>query len=229
MAKENKEQKIINTLTSKSQLKQEVYDNTFSAFNLLKEVLKDINQKYNDKLKESDHRIKLKYYENEEFEAELKVAGDLLIFTMHSNVFQFNREHDIWKTKYVKDNVLAGFSGIISIYNFLSDSFKYGRNDDLGYLIARIFVNKDNFFFVQGKRQTGFNYSSLGTKKISKATLTEIVEAAINYTLDFDLLVPPYDTVKLANVGQIRQSINDSKLRTGKRLGFQFRSDDIDK
>ncbi len=55
------------------------------------------------------------------------------------------------------------------------------------------------------------------------------MEAAINYTLDFDLLVPPYDTVKLATVGQIRQSINDSRLRTGKRLGFQFLADDIDK
>ena len=229
MAKNSKEQKILSTLTIKSQLKQEVYDNTFSAFNMLKEVLQEIYQDYNVKLAESDNRIKLKYYENEDFEAELKVAGDLLIFNMHSNIFQFNREHEIWKTDYVKENVLAGFSGIISVYNFLSDSFKYDRREDLGYLIARIFVNKDNFFFVQGKRQTGFNYTSLGTKKISKATLKKIVEAAITYTLDFDLLVPPYDTVKLATVGQIRQSINDSKQRTGKRLGFQFLADDIDK
>lgn len=232
MAKKKKEPKIeeviINTLTNKSLLKQKVYDNTFEAFNLLKQVLKEINASYNEKLAENDHRIKLKYYENEKFEAELKVAGDLLIFTMHTNIFQFNREHDIWKTEYVKDNILAGFSGIISVYNFLSDSFKYHRNEDLGYLIARIFVNKDNFFFVQGKRQTGFSYTTLGTKKISKATLTDIVEAAIKYTLDFDLLVPPYDNVKLATVGQIRQSISDSKMRTGKRLGFQFLSDDID-
>lgn len=229
MAKLSKEQKIINTLTSKSLLKQKVYDNTLAAFTLLKEVLQEINDRYNRELAESDNRIKLKYYENEQFEAELKVAGDLLIFTMHTNIFQFNREHEIWKTDYVKNNIEAGFSGIISVYNFLSDSFKYHRYDDLGYLIARIFINKDNFFLVQGKRQTGFGYTSLGTKKISKETLTEIIEAAIQYTLDFDLLVPPYDTVKLATVGQIHQSISDSKLRTGKRLGFQFRSDDIDK
>lgn len=229
MAKQDKEDKILSTLSNKSLLKQQVYDNTLVAFNTLKEVLQDINEKYNNKLAESDNRIKLKYYENEQFEAELKVAGDLLIFSMHTNIFQFNRDHEIWKTDYVKNNVLAGFSGIISVYNFLSDSFKYNRTEDLGYLIARIFINKDNYFFVQGKRQSGFNYTSLGTKKINKETLTEIIEAAIQYTLDFDLLVPPYDTVKLATVGQIRQSISDSKLRTGKRLGFQFRSDDIDK
>ena len=225
---QTKEQSIINTLTNKSLLKQGVYDNTHAAFLILKEVLQEINTKYNNKLAESDQRIKLKYYENEEFEAELKVAGDLLIFTMHSNIFQFNREHEIWKTKYVKKNVLAGFSGIISVYNFLSDSFKYHRHEDMGYLIARIFINKDNYFFVQGKRQTGFNYTSMGSKTINKKALTGIVEAAIQYTLDFDLLVPPYDNVKLATVGQIRQSISDSRLRTGKRLGFQFRSDDID-
>ncbi len=229
MAKKSKEIKIIETLTNKSLLKQKVYDNTYETFQMLKVVLAEINDKYNSKLADKDQRIKLKYYENENFEAELKVAGDLLIFTMHSNIFQFNREHEIWKTDYVKKNVLAGFSGIISVYNFLSDSFKYHRFDDMGYLIARIFVNKDNYFFVQGKRQSGFNYTSLGTQTISKAILTEIIEAAIQYTLDFDLLVPPYDNVKLATVGQIRQSITDSKLRTGKRLGYQFLSDDIDK
>jgi hypothetical protein len=229
MAKQSTEEKILSTLSNKSLLKQQVYDNTLSAFNTLKEVLQEIHEKYNARLAENDERIKLKYYENEQFEAELKVAGDLLIFTMHTNVFQFNRDHEIWKTDYVKNNVLAGFSGIISIYNFLSDSFKYKRMDDLGYLIARIFINKDNYFFVQGKRQSGFNYASLGTKKISKEILIGIIEAAIQYTLDFDLLVPPYDTVKLATVAQIRQSISDSKLRTGKRLGFQFLSDDIDK
>lgn len=229
MAKENKEQKIIKTLKSKSALKQDVYDNTYAAFLTLKEVLQEINLKYNKLLGDTDQRIKLKYYENENFEAELKVAGDLLIFNMHTNIFQFNREHDIWKTEYVKKNVLAGFSGIISVYNFLSDSFKYHRQDDMGYLIARIFINKDNYFFVQGKRQSGFNYTSMGTKTINKEVLIDIVEAAIQYTLDFDLLVPPYDNVKLATVGQIRQTINDSKIRTGKRLGFQFLSDDIDK
>ena len=229
MTKQNNEDKILSILSNKSLLKQQVYDNTLAAFDTLKLILREITEKYNNKLAESDNRIMLKYYENEQFEAEIKVAGDLLVFTMHTNVFQFNRDHEIWNTDYVKKDIQAGFSGIISVYNFLSDSFKYKRYEDLGYLIARIFINKDNFFFVQGKRQSGFNYTSLGTKKISKETLTEIIEAAIQYSLDFDLLVPPYDTVKLATVAQIQQSIYDSKLRTGKRLGFQFRSDDIDK
>jgi len=33
---------------------------------------------------------------------------------------------------------------MISIYNFLSDSFKFNRVNDIGYLIARVFTNKEN-------------------------------------------------------------------------------------
>jgi len=228
MNKEDKYQNIIKTLKSKSKLKQEVYDNTESAFELLNSVLSDLTARSNADIGESINKVSLKYTQNGQFDVQLKVAGDLLVFNMHSNIFQFNRDHEIWKTKYVANNEDAGYSGVITVYNFLADSFKYNRMEDLGYLIARIFINKDNHFFVQGKRQTGFGFSTLGTKKVNRNSMEQIVLAAVQYCLDFDLLVPPYDNVKLAAVGQIHQSISDSKLKTGKRLGFQFRSDDID-
>lgn len=223
------EDKITETLGSKSILKQRIYDNTYSAFKLLKDDLRNLTDSMNLKLADKDPRILLRYQDHGDFEAELKVAGDLLIFSMHSNIFQFDREHEIWKTAYIQQDVTAGYSGIISIYNFLADSFKYNRPDDLGYLIARIFINKDNHFFVQGKRQSGFNYTTLGSNTLDKPSIHDIVLAAVQYCLDFDLLVPPYDAVKLITVGQVRQNISDAKLTTGKRMGYQFRSDDIDK
>jgi hypothetical protein len=45
--------------------------------------------------------------------------------------------------------------------------------------------------------------------------------------MEFDLLVPPYDTVKIATVGQAEAKIQHSRVITGKRLGFQFNSDDV--
>ena len=42
------------------------------------------------------------------------------------------------------------YCGVINMYNFLSDSFKYNRENDLGYLIGRMFINKENTF-VEGK------------------------------------------------------------------------------
>jgi hypothetical protein len=58
-------------------------------------------------------------------------------------------------------------------------------------------------------------------------SLRRIVETAINYSLNFDLLVPPYDDVKILAVADIDEKIKNSKIKTGKRLGFQFKSDDI--
>ncbi len=228
MSKPDNYQKIIKTLSGKSKIKQEVYDNTKNGFDLLKTVLSGFAESCNKDISVEDERIKLMYTQKGEFDAQLKVAGDLLVFNMHTNVFQFDRNHEIWKTKYVENHEEGSFSGVITIYNFLADSFKYNRNEDLGYLIARIFINRNNHFFVQGKKQTGFGFTTLGTKTLDQKSMEEIVLAAVQYCLDFDLLVPPYDSVKLAAVGQIHQSISDSKLQTGKRLGYQFRSDDVE-
>lgn len=227
MKKSTADDKILATLTSKSTLKQQIYDNTCAAFKLLKQELSAITDGYNRKLSDKDPRIFLSYIDHGEFTAELKVASDLLIFSMHTNIFQFDRDHEIWKTEYIKEDASAGYSGVINLYNFLADSFKYNREEDLGYLVARIFINKNNHFFVQGKRQSGFNFTTLGANVLDQQSIQEIVKASIQYCLDFDLLVPPYDAVKLVSVGQIHQNISDAKQKTGKRLGFQFKVDDI--
>jgi len=96
------------------------------------------------------------------------------------------------------------YCGIIYIYNFLADSFKYNRLDDLGYLIGRIFINRENHYFVEGKRQMGFLYNNFGTAVIDKKALRAIIETAIMYAMEFDLLVPPYDVVKIASVVQTK-------------------------
>ncbi len=226
---ENKDPKtiIIETLSVKSSLKQQVYDKTFSVFNLAKEVLQEITNDYNGKLKGVDKRVLLEYKDRGKFEAQIKVAGDMLIFSMHSNIFEFDRGHVVWKTSYVQKDKTNIYCGIINIYNFLSDSFKYNRNDDLGYLIARVFINKEMSYFVEGKRQFGFLYSNFGKEKITREIIKKIINTAIVYALQFDLLVPPYDNVKIASVGLMKKKIQSTQLQTGKRVGFQFNSDDV--
>ena len=218
---------IIETIKGKSALKQKVYDNTIHSFVLLKEVLQELCDYYNGYLTDTDSRVMLEYKDNGIFSAQIKVAGDILIFGMHSNVFEFDREHGVWKTSYIQSNRMASYCGIINIYNFLSDSFKYNRWDDLGYLIGRIFINKEMHYFVEGKRQLGFFYNNFGKDILDKKALENIINLAINYSLEFDLLVPPYDTVKIINVEQISQRIQFSLMKTGKRLGFRFNSDDV--
>jgi hypothetical protein len=224
---DEKKQAIIVTLREKSVLKQKVYDNTFESFCIVKEILKNLSKEVNINLTGIDTRIKLEYTDRSNFDAQLRVAGDILLFSMHSNIFQFDREHPAWKTAYIQKNKYNAYSGIINIYNFLADSFKYSRLDDLGYLIARIFINHEKQYFVEGKRQMGMLFTNYGNEAISKQSLQVIISTAIQYSLEFDLLVPPYDTVKIATVGQAEAKIQHSRVITGKRLGFQFNSDDV--
>ncbi|HBE41271.1 MAG TPA: hypothetical protein DDW27_08715 [Bacteroidales bacterium] len=222
-----KKQAIVKTLKEKSLLKQKVYDRTFEAFCTIKEILRDFAKEGNTSLGNIDPRIKLEFTDRSNFDAQLKIAGDILFFSMHSNVFQFDREHPAWKTTYIQKNKFNAYSGIINIYNFLFDSLKYSRLDDLGYLIARIFINHENQYFVEGKRQMGMLFTNYGNEEISHDSLQIIISTAVQYALEFDLLVPPYDTVKIATVGQVEAKIQHSRLITGKRLGFQFNSDDV--
>jgi hypothetical protein len=223
----DKKQEIIGTLKEKSILKQRVFDNTFESFCGVKEVLKILAKEVNTNLAGMDSRIKLEYTDRSNFDAQIRVAGDILLFSMHSNIFQFDREHPAWKTPYIQKNKYNAYSGIINIYNFLADSFKYSRQDDLGYLIARIFINHEKQYFVEGKRQMGMLFTNYGNEEISRQSLQIIITTAIQYSLEFDLLVPPYDTVKIATVGQAEAKIQHSRVITGKRLGFQFNSDDV--
>lgn len=223
----SKREEIIGTLKEKASLKQLVYDNTYATFISLKELLQEYAVEANELLESTDKRIKLEYRDRGKFEAQLQVAGDILIFSMHTNIFCFERENIIWKNSYVERNRYNAYCGVINIYNFLSDSFKYNRSGDEGYLIGRIFINRENHYFVEGKRQMSYRHNSFGQEAISNEALTDIIESAIGYALEFDLLMPPFDAVKLVSVDLMNTKIENSKLQTGKRLGFKYNSDDV--
>jgi hypothetical protein len=99
--------------------------------------------------------------------------------------------------------------------------------NDLGYLVARIFVNKENHFFVEGKRQSDELVKDFARDTISPGILRQIIETAIQYSIEFDLLSPLYEQVKMATVEQMQEKMTHSKMATGKRLGFGFKTDDI--
>ena len=220
-------EKILRTIEQKSHLQTQVFDNTYNVLTQLKDVLQEMSAELNDELEDLDRRVRIEYRDRGKFEAQLNVGADMLIFSMHTNVFQFNREHIIWQNSYVQKDKANSYCGMINIYNFLTDSFKYNRNADEGYLIGRIFINRENQYFVEGKRQMTLKHNSFGTETIDKCALLNIVEVAVEYSLEFDLLVPPYDTVKIVSVDQLNTKIENSKMQTGKRLGYKFNSDDI--
>ena len=181
--------KILETIVRKSSLKQQVFDNTFATFNELKDILFEMSSEWDDELDgRIDRRVRIEYRDRGKFETQFQVASDLLIFRMHTDVFEFDANHLVWQSPYVQADRDNSYCGIIDIYNFLSDSFKFNRNADEGYLIGRIFINRERCYFVEGKRQTSMRPIAFGRAAITREALVGILETAIAYSLDFDLL-----------------------------------------
>lgn len=224
---EKKKNTILETFSEKAVIKQKVFTNTFNTFRLLKSVLKNLTEEYNKELKMDNNKPIVRYKNRGKFQASFTFGGELFIFSMHTNVYEFDRNHNIWKTHYAKKDKHCTYSGIINIYNFLSDSFKYNRSMDLGYLVGRIFINNKNHYFVEGKRQMGYLYKDFGSKEIDKQALRDVIESSLQYVLEFDLLVPQYDKIKIITVEHVQERNQNAMIKTGKRLGFQFNSDDV--
>ncbi len=211
---------VAKALKIKGNLKQSVYQTTLKHFNDLKDILNH----YSDNLQElcKDDLFEVNYRENGKFEAEIKFSGDLLIFNMHSNVFSFQDDYFINDTPYVKQDESRKYCGMIEIYNFLADSLKYSRLYDVGYLIARIFINKEGHFFIEGEEKLGFLYKDFSNLIMNKEFLSLIIEEAMLYSIDYDLWVPSYKDVRELTVGMKIQQTGSQTHKTGKRLGFNI-------
>ena len=228
MSKSQLREDIISTIVNKSTLKQQTFDNTFSTFQELKDVLFEIASELDDDLDgRLDKRVRIEYRDRGKFEAQLQIASDLLIFQMHTDIFEFESKHPIWQNEYVRQESNNSYCGVINIYNFLSDSFKDKRSADEGYLIGRIFINRERMFFVEGKRQSSMRAMNFGKAEIDRERLIAILESAIHYAVNFDLLTPPYEQCKRVVVDQFNNKFDSSTFVTGKRLNYEFNVDDI--
>ena len=214
-----------NLVFEKSQLKQQIYKSTKEVFEIFRSTTREIIQLFQEQNKQQQSNIRFDFADRGDFEFQVSFGGDMLIFMMHTNIFEFSRDHQVMKTPYIREDSRRSYCGIIHIYNFLADSFLYCRDNDLGYLIGRVFINNEKHAFIEGKRELGMLYNNFNTSIIDKASVQKIIESAIEYTTNFDLLTPPYDEVKLVSVGEMRLELDKKSIVTGKRLGFRFQAD----
>lgn len=210
---------------NKGELKQQVYSATKESFELFRSTTREMIDLFKQERQSNGKNVRFEFTDRGDFEFEVKFAGDVLLFMMHTNVFEFSRNHEVMKSQYIRENPNRSYCGVIHIYNFLADSFLYQRDNDLGYMIGRVFVNVDRHYFIEGKRELGMLFNNFNTSLINSESVQNIVESAIEYTTNFDLLTPPYDEVKLVSVGEMRTNFDKKSLVTGKRLGFRFQAD----
>jgi hypothetical protein len=219
--KSNPSESIFSSLVERGLLKKNIIDGTRDVFSQIKVLLKDFYSQLNDYLKEQNIDLDVAYTDRNDTEVELRLSDDVLFFTLNTNVYRFDLEHHIWQSPYIEEDPNRADCGMILIYNFLSDSFKYNRNLDTGYLIGRIFVNKDKHLFVEGKRQLGFLYSDIENGLATDKLLQDIIKSAIVYTMNFEIHVPAYDAMKEMTVQQ-KLDQTGTPQKAVARLGFKF-------
>lgn len=212
-------------LRNKASLKQEIFHKTVSVFEDFKKSAELMPALFHARNPTPRYPLLFEYRDRGPFEFELKFGSDILIFMMHTNIFEFSRDHEVMRTSYIKEDRLRSYCGIIQVFNFLNDSFKYNRINDAGYMIGRIFINRELHYFIEGKREIGLLYNNFNTSKINKASIGGIIRSAMLYTINFDLLTPDFDDVKEVTVAEMQDNIDRMKMRTGKRLGYKFQAD----
>jgi len=213
---------LTKSILTKGGLSKDVTEKTFSVLTEMKSVLQQFESELRKSVSQVDPRIKIQYKDRGTFEAELKVADDLLIFIMHTNALVFDPAHPVWKSSYVSLDETRATVGMISIYNFLSDSFKFDRRQDSGYLVARMFINREGNFFVEGKRQLGVLFNDYAGMKADREQLHSIIEGVVSFSIDIDVNVPPFEAMKEISVHEAMVNTMQSSVAASKRLGFKF-------
>ena len=80
MAEFSKMKKLARLLEAKANLKQDIYDNTLNALNMLKKESEFMVKDLRNNMANQKRVIPLEFIDRSAFEFELKFAGDVLVF-----------------------------------------------------------------------------------------------------------------------------------------------------
>jgi hypothetical protein len=210
---------IIHLLTNKAALKQDVADDSEKIFDELKTIIKTELDELRKKI--NDERVRLSFEDRGKFEIIVFVGSDMLVFHLHTNVFRLPDSNPLWGTQYFATNENNGYFAVIHVYNFLAESYLRNRYEDRGNLIARIMLNHEQHFMVEGKGQLGLLFKDPERFILNEAYMKLIVQLSFAFALQFDLYLPPYEFLEEITVAQVQEISDSLKIRTGKRMGFK--------
>ena len=214
---------IVEQLREKASIKQLVFRNLQEVFRDMKVEGQRIIDDLKKQIKEIDASVSVEYHETGDFEFKLEFGGDTLVFHMQSNVITFNEDFTMMQSPYISTDSSRKYFGQITIYNFLSDSIKYNRLEDPGYLVARLLLNNENHFFLEGTGQLNFLFQDLEHNLVTGDWLRLIIEKAMAEAMDKDLIGPNFPDIKSIT---LKQKINENLTAVrGQKIGFQMRTD----
>lgn len=207
-------------LENKSAAKQLTYKNLLSAFQILAEQSNRVVDSLKGQVAFKDEDVTVDFIEVNEHEFQVKLAGDLLIFVLHTNIVTFDETHPTMQQPYCKENEINRYFGQIMIYNFMADSIRFNRVNDPGYLVARVLINHESRFVVEGEGRLGFLYNQISPKGIEADDLNNIVQNALTIAIENDLMAPPFPQVRFITLHQKMEKT--SELGAGQKIGFRM-------
>lgn len=207
-------------LESKSTAKQVTYKNLLSAFNVLRKESSRVVAELTSKANPSDEDVTIYFREVNEHEFEVKLAGDLLVFVLHTNIVTFDPNSPVMQDPYIKQNVVNRYFGQIMIYNFMADSLKFNRVNDPGYLLVRLLINHENRYVVEGDGQLSTLANQIMPQPITDPELSILVKIALTLAIENDLMAPPFTDVRFITLNQKMEKTQE--LGAGQKIGFQM-------
>jgi len=210
------------SLSSIAVVKQDIFEHSYLAFNALRTAAVGSSNILAREMAAIDKRVQVEFKDVNKQEFWLQFGGDLLIFSLHSNVFSFNKSHSLFVTNYIAEDHSRAYFCMIEVFNFLNDSVKYSRMQDIGEMICRIFINKDNKFFIEGTGAIGSLFTDLPNQNFENDMVNRVVENCIATSVDYDLWAPPFNDVRYIPLYAMMEKNGNSPRTTSKRLGFEL-------
>ncbi|UII32681.1 hypothetical protein LVD17_02380 [Fulvivirga ulvae] len=217
---QNPMEHIAELLETKACVKQETYRNLQDVFRALMTEADNVIREVDKKIKKRDKDVTFEVTSISDNEFHLKVAGDLLIFFMHSNIITLDKKHSLNKSKYVMDNPMRKYLGQINVYNFMADSLKYNRINDPGYLISRLFINSEKHFLIEGDGQLNYMFEDVSSQPVTPTDISVFIQMVISQAIDSDLITSPFPAIRTITLSQKNEK--SQALGGGYKIGFQM-------
>jgi hypothetical protein len=207
-------------LETKSTAKQITYKNLLQAFRTLQADARQVTTEIKNKANPPDLDVTTEFVVVNEHEFQVKLAGDLLVFVLHTNIVTFPEDHPVMQTDYIRQQNVNRYFGQIMVYNFMSDSIRFNRINDPGYLLARLLINHEGRYVVEGDGPLAPFSQKVSDAAITETELTNLVKIALAMAIENDLVAPPFPQVRFITLHQKLEKTQE--LGAGQKIGFRM-------
>lgn len=207
-------------LESKSTAKQVTYKLLLTAFGLIAKESERVVNELKKRVRAGDEDVTVGFEKVNEHEFHVKLAGDLLVFVLHTNIVTLMDNHPVMQDSYIRQNEVNRYFGQIMIYNFMSDSLKFNRVNDPGYLLARLLINHEGRYVIEGDGQLAALANKISGEPITEVELNVVVKLALTLAIENDLMAPPFPDVRFITLHQKMEKTQE--LGAGQKIGFQM-------